>query len=582
MKINSYFSSLILCFLVGQLLMAQVKEKEGLQTQEVSVVKSYTPSLADAFKINDAPVVPDSLKEAKKVLVYKIKPVEVISTFEPNKATPLQLRKRNSSTPYNTFFSGGFGSMSQLYFNVSSVIELDRTQRFGINFYRDGFGGDVGNSLLNSNQNFNQFGLHHNLRSNSYNVNSQIQFNVQNNNYFGIYDRDWDKFLIENIDPSIKRNYFKFRTNWNWFDSILKSMAFQANITSDNFSATEQQLAVNVKLGMPLGGGFLQAITDLQGFHSVFDKIFFDETSQEYTQGLGKLGAQWVHTENDLKLKLGAGVSYLEGSESLNSNLNYYPEIEVFYQKEGNTIAPYLISRGGVSLNNYRSGTLSNPYLAPITDLKPQFNKYNAALGIRSSLSSVLNFDFGVLFDQIENFQFYKRLPMDILGDTSAYRLSNSFHNQYADVTYYGVKAQIRIDLAKNNFVHFETVYRHYENENNQSLLNVPSLQMNWDSQFRFKDFITLSFNGEVYGDRSALEHIILLDNATESSYSQEIKLPIFYRSSAHLTVKLNKQFDAFIKGRFSNSEFHGQWAFYQEPQFMLLGGITYKFDFQY
>jgi hypothetical protein len=105
---------------------------------------------------------------------------------------------------------------------------------------------------------------------------------------------------------------------------------------------------------------------------------------------------------------------------------------------------------------------------------------------------------------------------------------------------------------------------------------------MNWDSQFRFKDFITLSFNGEVYGDRSALEHIILLDNATESSYSQEIKLPIFYRSSAHLTVKLNKQFDAFIKGRFSNSEFHGQWAFYQEPQFMLLGGITYKFDFQY
>ena len=28
-------------------------------------------------------------------------------------------------------------------------------------------------------------------------------------------------------------------------------MAFQANITSDNFSTTEQQLAVNVKLGMP-------------------------------------------------------------------------------------------------------------------------------------------------------------------------------------------------------------------------------------------------------------------------------------------------------------------------------------------
>jgi hypothetical protein len=93
---------------------------------------------------------------------------------------------------------------------------------------------------------------------------------------------------------------------------------------------------------------------------------------------------------------------------------------------------------------------------------------------------------------------------------------------------------------------------------------------------------VTLSFNGEVWGDRAASEHIILNTQASESVYAEEFTLPLFFRSTAHATIKLNDQFDAFVKGRFSNSETHGQWGFYQEPSFLLLVGVTYKFDFQY
>ena len=113
-------------------------------------------------------------------------------------------------------------------------------------------------------------------------------------------------------------------------------------------------------------------------------------------------------------------------------------------------------------------------------------------------------------------------------------------------------------------------------------LWNIPALQLNWKSQIRYKDIVTLSFNGEVWGDRTTNEHIILSSQATQSVYAEEFTLPLFLRSTAHLTIRLNDQFDAFLKGRFSNSEIHGQWGFYQEPSFLLLGGITYKFDFQY
>jgi hypothetical protein len=563
-------------------LYAQDDTNEDLSTQEVLVVKSYTPSLSDAFKITEGPKIPDSLKATNKTLIYKIIPIDVVSTFEPNKATPLKLKKRSSSTPYNTFFSGGFGSKSQLYLNISSVIELDRTQRFGLNVYRDGFGSDVGNSLLKSSQSFSQFGAHHNLRSNNYNVNTQLQFTAQKNNYFGLYDRNWDDFLIGSLTPEVKRNYFKFRTYWDWFDSFLRSLSFQANITSDNFTTSEQQLNVKADFTAPFAGGKFQANTEIQGQNSLFSQPFFENQTQEFTQGIGKVGLEWLYNENDLKLKIGAGVAYFEGDESLSSKLNYYPEIEVFYQKKGNSIAPYLTASGGVRVNSYRETAIFNPYIAPITELRPTFNRYNAMLGIRSSVSSVLNFNFGLLYDQVENYQFYQRLPLDIKGSNDAYRLSNSFENKYANVDLYGVKARLRIDLAKNNFVHFETVYRHFELTDDQVMYNIPTLQMNWKSQFKFKDILTLAFNGEVWGNRSALEHIILQDQANQSIYPEEISLPLFLRSSAHLTIKLNEQFDAFVKGRFSNSDIHGQWGYFQEPSLLLLGGVTYKFDFQY
>ena len=53
----------------------QGQESESIGTQEVLVVKSYTPSLSDAFKINSSPVSPDSLLTKDKVLEFKIKSV---------------------------------------------------------------------------------------------------------------------------------------------------------------------------------------------------------------------------------------------------------------------------------------------------------------------------------------------------------------------------------------------------------------------------------------------------------------------------------------------------------------------------
>ena len=584
MRINSSLNFLFFIGWVSFSAQAQDQQQpaEAISTQEVLVIKSYTPSLSDAFKINSSPLTADSLKERDKKLVYKIKPIDVKSTFEPNKATPLKLKKRTSSSPFNTLFSGGLGILKQFYLNASSVVELDRTQNVGMSFYRDGFDHQFENRLFESAQSFSQFGMHHNLRSTSYNVSTQLQFTGQRNNYFGLYDREWDSFLTNAYQPEIKRNYFKLRTHWNWFDSKLRSLTFQANSSSDNFSTSEQQLAIASTFFTSLGAGQLKAKLDLQGINSSFELPFYQNQQQEFTQGLGKSSLFWIYNKKGLKLRLGAGVSYIEGDQTLNSKLNYYPDLEVYYKKKGSVIAPYLKGQGGIELTSYRGSVLQNPYLAPITALQPQFNRYNASLGIRSSLLSVLNFDLGFIYDQVENFQYFRRLPLQIASDEKVYRLSNAFENTYADLSLYGFRAQLRIDLAQYNFIHFETAYRYFDTVGEVALYNTPSLQMNWKSQFRYKEFITVSFNGEVWGDRLALRHVILQDQINRSSYEEEFNLPLFIRSTASIAIKLNEQFDAFLKARYTTEGIHGQWSYYQEPNLLILGGITYKFDFQY
>jgi len=90
------------------------------------------------------------------------------------------------------------------------------------------------------------------------------------------------------------------------------------------------------------------------------------------------------------------------------------------------------------------------------------------------------------------------------------------------------------------------------------------------------------SFNGTVWGNREVAERPIFINQNPLAAQILPNNLPIFLRSTAHVTYKIAPQFDLFLKARFTSRGSHGRWAYYPEPPVLLLGGVTYKFDFQY
>ena len=575
---------LILFFFLFSISSSYAQKKESsIETERIIIVKSFTPSLSDAFKIKSDPSISDSISNAKFELVYDLKKIPVISTFEPNKATPLKLKQKILYNPFNTFFSGAFGNKNQLFFNISSLVEIDRSQRIGFNFYKDGFGNDLDNTVLRSNQNYNEIGFNHNLRSNQYNVNTQFKFSKSLNNYFGLNENVSDQSFINLIDPQIKRNNFKVRSNWNWYDYFLNNFILQANLSTDNFDSIEKQIGLSANFGSELARGNFKGKIKIQGLNTRFVSSYFQKIQEEYSQAQGSLSVFWQNTSNDFRFKIGAGVSYFLGIDQISNDLIYYPEIEILYQKKENKLTPYLKATGGANLNSYRSLSDVNPYLAPTTTLIPTFNKYNIQLGMRSRLASVLNFDLGLIFDEIENFNYYQRLPFDNENELESYRLSNAFESKYLDLSFYGFNASIIINMIKDNFIRFETSYRFFNTKDEEVLWNIPSLQANWESQIKWNDRLAFSFKGSLWGDRSAsLRPIFLEQDLSDDLIINEEILPIFIRTSAHITYKITEQFDLFFKGRLNSNGIHGRWSYFPEPPLLILGGITYKFDFQY
>lgn len=578
--IKNSFSFLGL-FFVGflNLIWCQEKEEDVLVTQQVTVIKSYNPSLSDVFQIKTTPEIPDSIGVEKQKVSYSILSIPVVETFEPNKASPLELIRTMPEKPYNSILGLGYGTKGQMFLDFSTSITLDREQQVGLMVYHDGFRGNIKNTLVNSNQSHLFLGLQHALKNNNFRGDSNLVYKRSGFNYFGFYDYAWDPLIISSITPAINRNYITLNSQWQWYDGVLREIDFRTDLTSDNFSSSEQKINIIAKTGIPVFDGEFALAAELGGVASSFKEEYFTKMPLSYQVGKAGLEIIWKQVENDLKIRIGGGAAYVVSDSLKGKSLQYFPRIELSYQPKNNKVFPFLEANGATKLASYSSLSTQNPFLFPGINLQPMWKKYNARIGARSSQANVLSFDFSLGYDELENMPLFKRLPYDPFHKNAPSRFSNAFEIQYANVIQYDFRAQLGFDFARENHLGFEMQYFTYSTENQEILWNIPQLKLNANAHFNWSK-LSFSFNAEMIGERNAalwpIFNTLTLDPNRKSETEQ---LPFFLQSTFFLNYKIKNPFDLFLKGRLSNSQSHGQWGYYPEPNYLFLAGLSYKFN---
>jgi hypothetical protein len=84
------------------------EDKKELKSEEVKVVKAYTPEVGDAPKIRINPIEVKAEKPEMN-LDYKIFTPKVISTFEPNKISGVAQPRDPDPETFNNYLILGYG-----------------------------------------------------------------------------------------------------------------------------------------------------------------------------------------------------------------------------------------------------------------------------------------------------------------------------------------------------------------------------------------------------------------------------------------------------------------------------------------
>ena len=90
--------------------MAQRKQNDTLNTGVIDVVKPYTPSISDAFKVRETPALEDAVTETKKPIEYNIFSIPVASTFTPAKGQAAVVEKAKPAKLYDNYATLGAGT----------------------------------------------------------------------------------------------------------------------------------------------------------------------------------------------------------------------------------------------------------------------------------------------------------------------------------------------------------------------------------------------------------------------------------------------------------------------------------------
>ena len=573
------FKYLFIVLLLSPILSAQKKQTgEDLGTQEVTVVKSYRPNLKNVFKISSTPEIADSLIQEKQKVNYTFKPVPVISTFIPNKATPLKLKRQEANRFHNSYVSTGIGSQSEMLMSFSSMVSFDRYHSAGISLRYNSLGGIPG-TILESTEKRLILNFLHQYKKRNMRIESDLRFDGQRHNFYGLKDLKWENipsFRPSVVNPTQRLNYLTARSKYQWYNSVFSKLNLNSHFTTDYFNSKEYIIKINALLRIPIFGNYLELIPDFELINSNFNRDFYIEQPLTFKNGLTQLQIQFFNFGKRLNLKVGVNSFLLANRQS---KVKLYPIAELTFKGLNGKIVPFINYNGGYKLNSFTSLSLKNPYVAPSLDIQPSVVDQSIDLGFDAYPSSGLSFKLVAEYKKYVNYPMFLRLPFDNFNNDVPFRLGNSFEVIYDAIEKKGFNSAITLNLGEFNRVSLVAGYFDYKRKNDEPTWNTPSLTIDLEGNFKLGKKIFFQFSGNHMGSSNVVDYLITSNELDEKSPLFQNKLGPIFRASISATWKINSEWDLFYRNNIYFGDVTSKWAYYQNQAQLNLLGIRHKFD---
>lgn len=584
MKINFKNKTIILLFLTTFQLSLGQKKGESIGTETVNVVKPYSPTISDAFKVKENPSLDDKGNEAKETIKYSILSVPVASTFTPSKGKAEGVEKSKQERLFNNYATVGVGNFGTLN------AELFVTQKLGNDDYVAGMfrhhSSQGGIKDVELNDEFYDTALDVGYGANNRDMSWNVDLGYQNQiyNYYGLPADFGTTLLPQNryelvngINPSHSYNTISLGGNIEFTEGIFSKISANFKHFSDSFSSSENHFYVKPTFKVEVMEQSINTNVIVDHVSGSFEKNYFNNNTEPLKYSFTNLGIEpsFVIHEDDWTLELGAGLFYSVDSENSKNKIFLYPKVNASYKLVGDLMIFYTGANGSLNQNTYADFVTENPFLSPTLDMKPTSNQYTVFAGLKGKLATNVSYNLTGSYLNETNKALFKsnNYTEDITNENYAY--GNSFGVVYDDVRTFRFYGELKADFSENVTFGINATFNSYKNDVQLEAWNLPSMKLSSSLDVNITEQWYAGVNVFYTGERKDMQQ-----NTAFATDPVIVSLKSYFDANAHLGYKYNDRLTCFLKLNNIANQNYEKWLNYPVQGFQVLVGANYKFDF--
>lgn len=573
---NTKYILVITLLSLTQISLAQKKD-DNIGTEVVNVVKPYTPSISDAFKVKETPTLDDEETSKKENIQYTIFSFPVASTFAPAKGKAANVDKSAEEkifSNYLTLAAGNFGTVNAELFVTENV---SNTDYFGGMLRHSSSQGGIKDVYLDDKFMNTALDLTYGSRTKGLSWNADMGYKHQIYNWYGVQPVIFQDPAIATIDE--QQTYHTLYLGGRLgLDTILKESTLKFSRFWDAFGSAENRFVAKPSLEFDIVEQKIKADFVLDYISGSFDQSFYGGSSYKY--GFTNFGFQPSIKINkgDLSINAGAGFFYSAAQEGGESKFFIYPQVTGSYKVVGDLMIFYAGIEGTLQQNSYSDFVQENFFVSPTLGVAPTDQKYDVYAGLKGKLASSVSYNIRGSYKNEDGKALFKSNGYDDSNaNTDGYTYGNSFNVVYDKVKTISFFGELKADFSKNISFGINGTFSSYSTDIEKEAWNLPAIKLatTLDVNITPKWYAgtSLFFVGERKDQfvTSSLNFPFPIENVTLKSY---------FDLNAHVGYKFSERLTFFLKGNNLANQDYQRWLNYPVQGLQILGGASYKFDF--
>jgi hypothetical protein len=568
-------SAMILCVSAA----AIAQDKGDLGTEVVNIVKPYTPTISDAFKVKETPMLNDSISTTKKNVNYSIFSVPVASTFTPAKGRAANVERAKPLRQFDNYATLGFGNYTSVLGELYSNFEISRTDNAGFFFKHNSSQGGVDGVRLDDK--FYDTSLDANYTSRQKDASFRLDVGVKHQifNWYGLnsnFDLVSDE-ILSGIDP--KQSYLSGYAGGSWSveDSYFEKVAANIRYLGDSYGSSEVNISLLPEFSFPISDFMLKVEMDVDYLTGSFDQGYFNNIGPRYGFLNAGVLPSLAYVNNDLTLKLGAAAYLGFDTENNTTDFFMYPRLGVSYRVVDELLIAYGGLEGGLEQNTYYNFKEENPYVSPTLIIAPTSKVYESFVGIKGKLSNSIGYNVRGGYGKDENKALFRLNDYHgVAVNAEGFEQGNSFKLVYDDMKTLTVFGELKVEVSNTVALGINGTFHNYKTQNEMQAWNLPTLEASLFTNFEITEALYGGASLFYVGERKDLFVDV---QPFSNTLPTEISLDGYVDANIHFGYRVNDELSIFAKGSNLFSDSYEKWSNFRVLGIQGLLGATYKFD---